>query len=371
MLWNREEYIAHMLHQYTGKEMFVELFGLLVGLEQEWVEQGATSDELSLKAFGWDRVKRNRLGVHTGAITNLERKIIKDTATERIEIDKMGRTTKLCKNSATIPLPLTYPVETMDDWLKIKHWYVFQESRIDKEKLLENKKNKENGFLLYTSIPGGFDEPRQLLGEENLCYAFYEQPELIHDILSTITDTCVKTLERVIDICGVDLISVHEDLAGKSGPLIGPSQICEFIKPYFQRVWKLAQEGGASIFSMDSDGNINPVIDSFLECGINSIFPCEPGSGMDIVEIKKKYGNKLSLKGGIDKYVLRESKESIRKELEYKMCSITKGGGVVFALDHRIPNGVPLENYKFYVNLGREMLNLPPITPDVFEGMAF
>ena len=34
MIWRREEYIAHSLFQYTGKEMFCELFGPLIGLER-------------------------------------------------------------------------------------------------------------------------------------------------------------------------------------------------------------------------------------------------------------------------------------------------------------------------------------------------
>ena len=45
--------------------------------------------------------------------------------------------------------------------------------------------------------------------------------------------------------------------------------------------------------------------------------------------------------------------------------------GTVFALDHRIPNGVPIENYRYYVQLGREMLGLPSSAPSPFVRMAF
>jgi hypothetical protein len=65
--------------------------------------------------------------------------------------------------------------------------------------------------------------------------------------------------------------------------------------------------------------------------------------------------------GGIDKHVLRRSWDEIRAELEYKMQPCLRGGGTVFGLDHRIPNGTPLENYRYYVSLGREMLGLPPL----------
>ena len=91
----------------------------------------------------------------------------------------------------------------------------------------------------------------------------------------------------------------------------------------------------------------------------------------DIVQMRKKYGKKIMLKGGIDKHALRKDKAAILAELEYKICDVTKGGGTVFGLDHSIPNGVSLENYKYYVTTGREMLGLPPISGKGWESMGF
>ena len=66
-----------------------------------------------------------------------------------------------------------------------------------------------------------------------------------------------------------------------------------------------------------------------------------------------------------------KTKEDIRRELEYKMCPEMMGGGMIFGIDHLIPNGVPLENYRYYVNLGREMLGLPPAQPSDWVRMSF
>ena len=54
---------------------------------------------------------------------------------------------------------------------------------------------------------------------------------------------------------------------------------------------------------------------------------------------------------------------AIRRELEYKLDPALRSGGCAFGLDHRIPNGTPIENYRYYVALGREMLGLPPLDP--------
>ncbi len=370
MLWSREDYIAHMTGEFTGKEMLTELFGLLVGLDKEWIQQGASEAELNLSAFGFDNVKNMVLPVNCGLENNREEVVVSDNSTETVTIDKYGRKVKLIKASASIPLPLEYPVKTQDDWLKIKPDYLFKEERVDKEKLLNARRLWDEGTLSVGFVPGGFDEPRQLMGEEELCIAFYEEPELVEDILETIADTTLKVYERVWDILPVDLVSIHEDLAGKPGPLIGPNIVTEFMKPYYRKIWDEMERQGCKIFSQDSDGNINPVIDAFIDCGVNTMFPFEPMADMDIVEIRKKYPN-LSIKGGIDKHALRKDKSAILKELEYKLTGPTRGGRVCFGLDHRIPNGITVENYWYYVKTAKEILGIPEHGPNDFIRMAF
>ena len=373
MIWNREEYIAHMTFQDVGREMFTEQFGPLAMLEKEWRAAGVSEKEINMSAFGWDNVKNVSVTAfaHTGPVTGITPYVVSDNEHERITVDNMGRKCRLCKDSATIALPMEHPVQTMEDWLRVKHWYEFSESRINVEGLKRVKKLQQEGHLVIAWMPGGFDEPRQLLGEAELCIAFYEEPEMIEDMLSTIADTTLKVFERVHDYVTIDNLAVHEDMAGKSGPLVGPAQIREFINPYYRRIWDEVRLHGGKLFTQDSDGNMNPVIDAFLEGGINVMYPFEPGSGMDMVETRKKYGNRLAIKGGIDKYALRGTKEDIRRELEYKMCDIMKHGGTAFALDHRIPNGVSIENYRYYVKLGRELLGLPEAQESPFVRMAF
>jgi uroporphyrinogen-III decarboxylase len=262
-------------------------------------------------------------------------------------------------------------VKTEDDWLRIKPWYEFKEERVNVEKLLEMKKAQERGSLTIVGMLGGYDEPMQLLGEEELCVAYYDRPELIVDMLATFADTALRVLERVVEIFPVDCLFAHEDLAGKSGPLVGPSQIQEFIRPYYRRIWDFLRGNGTRLFSQDSDGMMDPVIDDFLACGVNVFFPFEPGAGMDMVRSRKKHGKAFAIKGGIDKYTLMRSKEDIRKELEYKMGDTMRGGGTIFCLDHRIPNGVPIENYRYYVKTGREILGMPTEQRGDFMWMAF
>jgi len=344
---SRDEYLAWMKFQ-GGRAPFTELFGPLLGLKEAWEEQGASPEELDFSAFKYRFPLSHRIGVSTGRLDAWTKQVFEDE--ERILYkDDLGRTLELAKGSATIPLPCDYPVKSMDDWLKIKPKYKFEARRLQEGWLAEAKKAQAAGKLVVAGIPGGFDEPRQLLGEEALCYAFYDQPELVHDILGTIADTAFAALELASREIRIDVLDVHEDMAGKSGSLIGPREIGEFVKPYFRKIWDMLEKRGASLFGMDSDGNMNSVIEALLDCGLNSLHPMEPAAGMDVVETRARYGERLSFEGGIDKFVLSQGKDAIDKELERKLPAMLKTKGCVISLDHRIPAETPLEAYRHYV----------------------
>jgi len=132
--------------------------------------------------------------------------------------------------SSTIAHPLDFPVRDMDSWLKIKHWYEYSEERFAPGWAEAARRARDEGTLIVCGMPGGFDTPRQLMGEAATCMAYYDQPELIHDILDTVGETAERVLDRVSREVQVDQISVHEDLAGKSGSLVGPRQIEAFTK---------------------------------------------------------------------------------------------------------------------------------------------
>ena len=367
----RDEYLDYMTGRAVRRPVFVELFGPLVGLEDEWRAQGASESEINLSAFGFDVARIHHVQVNTGLMGGFPERIIEDTPEYEMRQDRYGRRTKMMKGRSTIGLPQSYPVTDRDSWRAFKPLYAFSEARLAAGWLEAARKARADGALIVAHIPGGFDEPRQLLGEEAVCLAYYDQPDLMHDMLETVGAMMERVLDRVSRSVQVDVLSVHEDLAGKSGSLVGPAQIGEHIKPFYRRAWDMLADRGAVIFQQDSDGNVESVVDAFLDAGLNCMYPMEPAAGMDMVRLRQRYGGRLAMMGGIDKHVLRQSKAAIRAELEYKLQPCMRTGGIVFGLDHRIPNGTPLEHYRYYVRTAREILGLDPNPPPGWGRMAF
>jgi len=81
--------------------MFVELFGLMVGLDREWSAQGATDDELNLVAFDWDYVPVVQCGGVTGLFGGTQPITLEETEDSWYSgMDSVGE-----QNSSRMSLP--------------------------------------------------------------------------------------------------------------------------------------------------------------------------------------------------------------------------------------------------------------------------
>ena len=133
MKFTREMYLDLMTFGHAPRPMFSELFGPLVGLDREWEQQGATRDEIEMVGFDWDYVPYIDCGGICGALGTPRTADPGGDGGALILRDYLGRRAMLVKWTATLPLPLEFPVRTMDDWLRLKPYFEFSEARIDAE----------------------------------------------------------------------------------------------------------------------------------------------------------------------------------------------------------------------------------------------
>jgi len=346
----RAEYLDHLAFRSNARPMFTELFGPMVGLKEEWHAQGATPAELDFSAFRYRGPERAFIPVSIGRLGGTHEVTLQDSPSHRTWRDSLGRTMMLTKGYSTTGLPLTFPVRTMPDWLRIRRLYTYSPARHDGDWEAFSRRARQRDQVLTVEIPGAFDEPRELMGATALCHTFYDDPALIHDMIETFTDTALRVLDLVSSRVRIDVLYVHEDLAGSRGPLIGPKLFKAFIAPYYRRVWDLLRKRGTVLFDLESDGNVRPLLPAMLDAGVNCLHPVEPVPGMDLLDLRRHYRKELALYGGIDKHVLRRSRQEIDTELERKLPPMIASGGHIIALDHRIPNQTPLDHYRHYVN---------------------
>jgi hypothetical protein len=109
----------------------------------------------------------------------------------------------------------------------------------------------------------------------------------------------------------------------------------------------------------DGCGNAREVYDDLIECGIDAYQSLEVKAALDVVELKKKYKNRLAFVGNIDvRDVLTGDKEALA-QFVLRRLNAAKGGGYIPMSDHSVPDNVPVENYDFYVELLTQYGNYP------------
>ena len=176
--------------------------------------------------------------------------------------------------------------------------------------------------------------------------AMYVRPDLVRRLLAYSTKRAVSYIDAMID-AGVEAISGGSDMAYKNGPYMSPKHFREFILPSMKAHSEACHKRGVP-FLKHTDGNINQIADDFLiASGIDGYLAVEPRSGMDIAELKRRYGHRICFFGNIDcAYTLVYGSEAdVRNEVRDLIDSAAYGGGLIVASSNSAHSFVKLENF--------------------------
>ncbi|MGQ9799652.1 MAG: uroporphyrinogen decarboxylase family protein [Ignavibacterium sp.] len=114
--------------------------------------------------------------------------------------------------------------------------------------------------------------------------------------------------------------------------------------PWLKKIGEIAKATNKPLI-YHSDGILFDVMDKLIDCGITSLYPIEP-KAMNIVEVKKRYGDRISLIGNIDVDLLsRGTKDDIRKNVLFSIENVGFNGGCSVGSGNSIPEYVNIDNY--------------------------
>ncbi len=137
---------------------------------------------------------------------------------------------------------------------------------------------------------------------------------------------------------GVDAIWFGEDLGSQISTLIAPDDWRTRFKPRHKRMIEtLRRENPELIIIMHSDGAVAPLIDDFIEIGVDVYNPVQPNvAGSDPQELKNRYGDKICFFGGIDQQSLLTYGDitMIREEIKRRISILGKNRGYILAPAH-------------------------------------
>jgi len=333
------------LNEYFG---FEHLHGL-----QEVISEHNRSDLkkiASAQSFGFYHVTPPVMPV-------FEIKVLREDERHRVETTFGGSVVEVSKEHPwRMPKYLDRPVKDRATWNEYK-------KRLDPHtperwpspwKEYVQKRNAEDVTTMLL-LEGFFGVLREWTGLEQLLYMFYDDPALVEDMMDQVLYLDMEMARGVLKDMKIDCARFWEDMAYKSGPLISPGMFRKFEMPRYRQMTDFLRSQGVDILHVDSDGNIDQLIPLWMEVGINFPWPLEVAAGMDGIAWRKKYGKDIIIGGNIDKRVFAKGKDAIREEVMSKVPYLVETGAYFPCLDHVIPPDVPLEGFRYYINLLREI----------------
>jgi uroporphyrinogen decarboxylase len=297
------------------------------------------------------------VGVNVDLKPHFEEKVLEETDEYRLIRDTVGVVKKDWKNRSCIPQHVDFTFRTAADWPEFQKRLQPGPERIP-EDLDQRIRNVEaSGYAIF--VPGGsmMGWIRNWMGVENMSYLMYDDPDVYAEMVDTLAELVCWGLDQVVPKMSTtpDICHGWEDICGKSGPLVSPMIFDKCVAPGYQKIRSKLDSYGIKLYSIDTDGDIEQLAGHWLEAGVNVQFPVEIGTWQaDPMAYRERYGRELRIVGGFDKLALEKGRDAIDAEIERRI-PLMKEGGFILMPDHLITPGVPLDDYRYYLDRVREL----------------
>jgi hypothetical protein len=358
-------------------------FGFWKETLQKWAEEGHISDE---EAKGWadgnpvDASITAKLGFDcnyyscfhpgTGLNPSFKGQVIKELQDGSKHIlNRLGVIVLQAPEAGSIPSEIEHMFKGRKEWEELyRHRLQFSPDRVLKGTVRVNDKMLpfDQGGLEFLKAdkrdyPYGlhcgslFGYIRNFIGVENCSYLYVDDEPLFDEIVHTVGELCFQCVKFTLESgAKFDFAHFWEDICFKNGPLVTPSVFEEKVGPQYKRITTLLSQYGINIVSLDCDGLIDSLIPTWLNNGVNTMFPIEVGTwDANIAPWREKYGRELRGVGGMNKNVFSNDFAAVDAEIE-RLKPLIALGGYIPCPDHRIAPDSKWENVRYYCDKMRK-----------------
>lgn len=250
-----------------------------------------------------------------------------------------------------LPYAVSHPVRTMADLDRLRPPDPRRDPLLAAVRETARRVRGRRAVVLVT--PADFSASWNLCGMERLLVSYIEEPAFARRIgevvLAYSTALCRLAVRE-----GADVIVLSDDYAYKSGPLMSPAQFRQFILPLLAEAVS-AVHGAGAVCVKHTDGNAWDLLESIVGTGVDAVGPLEPGAGMDLAEVKRRFGSRVAVVGNVDVDLLcRGSVEQVRSATRVIVEAVSPGGGHVLSSGNTITSAARPENFLAMIEAARE-----------------
>jgi uroporphyrinogen decarboxylase len=235
------------------------------------------------------------------------------------------------------------PIKTMADFERYTPPDPHAPGRFDAIETAVEKYKGDKAVIVH--LNDVFSLPRYLMGMEDLLMAIAIQPELVKALVEMSVQINLELAKEVASR-GAKIVYTGDDIAYNKGLLMSPKHFRELLYPGFYRVVQGFKDLGLYVIK-HTDGNLWSIMDLLVDAGIDCLDPIDPLAGMDLGEVKAKYGDRIALKGNVDCADLMTfgTPEEVVEATKVALRQGMPGGGYILSSSNSIHSAVKPENY--------------------------
>ena len=193
-----------------------------------------------------------------------------------------------------------------------------------------------------------------LMGYETFCYALHDHRDLVAAISQRLFDLYTVFLERLLQFDRVKIVFGSDDMGFRSGTLMSPNDLREFVLPGHKRLAQMSHDAGRP-YILHSCGKLHDIMDDLIDdVGIDGKHSFED-TIETVIDLKTTYGQRIALLGGIDvDFLCRSNETQIRQRVRTTLEHCMPGGGYCLGTGNSVANYIPLDNYLIMLDEGRK-----------------
>jgi uroporphyrinogen decarboxylase len=192
-----------------------------------------------------------------------------------------------------------------------------------------------------------------LMGYETLCYALYDQRDLVKALADRILELSIATLRHTLQFERIKIVWGSDDMGYRSGTLISPADMREFVLPGHKLMAQMCHDAGRP-YILHSCGNLTAIMDDLIDdVRIDAKHSYEDTIEL-VTEFKRHYGHRLAILGGLDlDFLCRANEAQVRERTRHTLDVCMPGSGYCLGTGNSVANYIPLEHYLAMLDEGR------------------
>lgn len=327
---------------------------------QHWIEQGhIREDESLLDHFRHDYVQAGWANV--AADPEYQEQIIEEDEESKLVRNANGAHLRYWKGKSGTPEHVHFEVTDRRGWEEtIRPWLTDEgllRKRINVEAYRQARQDAaDRERFFFANGVNVFECMHPVCGHEHMLVGMALDPDWVRDMCEVYSDLLIKTQEIMFAEGGVpDGVWYYEDMGFKAKPFMSPAMYTEIVWPAHQKTFDFAHSHGLPVV-VHSCGYVEQLVPGLIEAGMDCLQAMEVKAGMDLVKLKKEFGDKIAFCGGMDIRALESNDTAkVDDELRKKLPIAMDGSGYILHTDHSVSTGVEYATYRYFVDRGREI----------------